>query len=70
MSKTKSFSYGVTNLRFSFVEFVRNNRIKIYVCGFFLLVGLLTGIFTAIKNSTNENLKFVTPYEKLFVFDI
>ncbi|MBQ3494935.1 MAG: hypothetical protein IJA69_05915 [Clostridia bacterium] len=62
MSRRKNFSYGVSSLKYSFIDFLRGNRLKIYICSFFLLLGLLTGIFTAIKNSSVDVGDFIDAF--------
>ena len=47
--KKPKFSSGFYNLKFSFIEFLTNNKTKIIVCCMFCLIGILTGIFTAVK---------------------
>ncbi len=55
MKKSK-FSSAFYNLKYSLIEFFSNNKAKIVVCCLFCLVGILTGIFTAVKlQSAGDN---------------
>ena len=47
--KYNKISKSVYSLKYSFIEFFSQSKIKIIICLAFCLVGLLTGLFTAIK---------------------
>lgn len=47
--KTKNFAYKFSNIKYQTIDFLYKHKIKIYVCTFCLILGILTGVFTAIK---------------------
>ena len=47
--KSKRITQNLYSLRYTATEFFTQNRYKLIICLLFCLVGLLTGIFTAIK---------------------
>ena len=47
--KSNMFAKNIYTLRYSFKEFFARNKYKIIICLLFCVVGILTGIFTAIK---------------------
>ena len=47
--KKPKYSTNLFNLKYSMLEFLSQNKIKIIICCMFCFVGLLTGIFTAVK---------------------
>ena len=47
--KSAKFKKSIYSIKYSLSEFVSNNKYKILVCLVFCFIGLLTGIFTAVK---------------------
>ncbi len=47
--KYNKISRNLYSFKYSFIEFFSNNKIKIFVSLIFFLIGILTGVFTAIK---------------------
>lgn len=47
--KSARFGKSVYNLKYSLIEFFARNKSKIIICCIFCFIGLLTGIFTALK---------------------
>ena len=54
MKKSK-FSSNIYGIKYSIQDFFSNNKAKILICCLFCLVGLLTGIFTAVKLQSLDN---------------
>lgn len=65
----------ISNIKYGITGFFRQNKIKIFVLIFLAVLGILTGVFTALKsgisvyNSQDYNL-FVFTNGNLFSFDI
>lgn len=45
----KSASYKFAGFKYQTIDFLYRHKIKIYICLFCLVLGILTGVFTAIK---------------------
>lgn len=58
MSKSKAIMIKMSNLKFLISDFISNNKIKIIIGIFVVLLGILTGIFTALKSNEHKLLTF------------
>ena len=47
--KSKNFAYKFSTIKYQTIDFLYKHKIKIYICAFCLFLGILTGVFTAIK---------------------
>lgn len=52
--KSHNLAYKTTNLKYTIQDFFYQHKLKIFVCGFCIILGVLTGIFTAIKMNAND----------------
>lgn len=58
MSKSKTIMIKMSNLKFSILDFISQNKIKIFIGIFIILLGVLTGVFTAFKSNEHKLLTF------------
>ena len=52
--RTNNFAYKITSFKYNTIDFLYKNKVKIYICAFCLILGMFTGIFTAIKMYNSE----------------
>ena len=45
----KSATYKFASFKYQTIDFLYRHKLKIYLCLFFLVLGILTGVFTALK---------------------
>ena len=58
MSKSKAIAIKMSNLKFFLSDFISHNKFKIIIGLFVILIGVLTGIFTALKSEDCKLLSF------------